>query len=161
MPSGSVLIFPVRSYFVAWSPTGAPLSVLLPFVLLLACWAPTMLSHRRDKLRMPDRLTRKAARSKKKIEGAGTVGRDGPTQGDRLAWLLLYDATPPLSRWIHRLLPSFPIHAQTNVGVWESALDGTAMTEIGLADTHQISASGSFESPKLSSRTPVFSMRDR
>jgi hypothetical protein len=51
--------------------------------------------------------------------------------GGRLAWLLEYDSTPPLTALLHRFIASVPLHSSRMIGLWVSNLDGSEMTEIG------------------------------
>lgn len=51
--------------------------------------------------------------------------------GDRLAWLLEYDDAPPISRWLHALVPQFPSPPRPTLALYVSGLNGTGMTEIG------------------------------
>jgi hypothetical protein len=53
------------------------------------------------------------------------------SRGDRLAWLFEYEFAPPHIVFVHRFIPSVPMHSQWMLGLWVSNLDGSDMTEIG------------------------------
>jgi hypothetical protein len=56
-----------------------------------------------------------------------------PSPGlDRLAWILTTTSRTPTAEAIRSLLPRFPVHEQTDGGLWISRLDGSDMRCIGI-----------------------------
>src|SRR5438552_18915588 len=52
-------------------------------------------------------------------------------RGDRIAWNVTADRTPPWAAWLHRRVSAFPLNRQPPNAIWVSRLDGSEMHEIG------------------------------